>query len=480
MFHILVARFILEANENIPKKCDLNDVSLHFGQDCIAHLQLEDVFDRPDVTLVPALDANAASNGVMKRTAFEYIESTILQTVRDHLSELDGIYLHLHGASEVEGIGSGDHHILKEVRRIVGPYMPIAVVCDPHGNLCKEYVEGTTLIRSYRESPHTDVEQTIRFVCSHLLELLEHRRSITPVYRKLPLILGGEQSVSADEPVRSINRFMDEMEQDPRILSASWHVVYIRHDTDVAGCGVVVVPNSEADQDYAEQKADELAAYVWDRRHEFHYTGLTQEPEQAMQSALDCPGKPVFLTDSGDNTTSGSVGANTWVLRQVMALPDTKGKNFLFGCITDPAVVAQLADVPEGTRTHIRLGMDLDELSRPVELDVTVKHKGRLEGFLGYQGDYGACVLVSVEGYPIDIIVAEVSHAVVELHQFEAAGAHCADYGVVIVKQGYIFPELKTLGALSVMSLTNGATLQDTRRLPFKRIMRPMFPVDDI
>lgn len=102
MFHILVARFILEANENIPKKCDLNDVSLHFGQDCIAHLQLGDVFDRPDVTLVPALDANAASNGVMKRTAFDYIESTILQTVQEHLSELDGIYLHLHGASEVE------------------------------------------------------------------------------------------------------------------------------------------------------------------------------------------------------------------------------------------------------------------------------------------------------------------------------------------------------------------------------------------
>ena len=128
--------------------------------------------------------------------------------------------------------------------------------------------------------------------------------------------------------------------------------------------------------------------------------------------------------------------------------------------------MAQLADVPEGTKTHIRLGMDLDELSRPVELDVTVKHKGRLEGFMGYEGDYGACVLVSVEGYPIDIIVAEASHAVVELHQFEAAGAHCADYGVVIVKQGYIFPELKELGALCVMSLTDGATLQDTRRRP--------------
>ena len=435
---VLVAQFVTESNANIPYKTDLENYDLRFGEDAISQMNMGTVFADAGIEVVPSVYANGFSGGVVTRNAFDYIENRLLNDIRANLGTLDGMFLHLHGASEVEDIGSGDHHILKEVRKLVGPYMPIVVACDPHGNLCKEYAEATTLIRS------------------------------------------GEQSVSADEPVRSINQYMDEMEKDPRILSASWHVGYIRHDTDVAGCGVVVVPNSEADQDYAEQKVDELAAYVWERRHEFHYTGLTQEPEEAIQSALNCPGKPVFLTDSGDNTTSGSVGANTWVLRQVMALPDTKGKNFLFGCITDPAVVAQLADVPEGTKTHIRLGMDLDELSRPVELDVTVKHKGRLEGFMGYEGDYGACVLVSVEGYPIDIIVAEASHAVVELHQFEAAGAHCADYGVGIVKQGYIFPELKELGALCVMSLTDGATLQDTRRLPFKRIMRPMFPVDDI
>mgnify|MGYP002536554362 CR=1 FL=1 len=480
MMKILVGEFITESNANIPQKCEISNYKMLFGDDCIQALHVADVFEQAGFELIPSVMADAGAAGVIKKDTFDYIESCFVRTVKEHIHEIDGMFLMLHGASEVEGIGSGDHHILAEIRKVVGPYLPIFVVCDPHGNLCKEYAEATTLIRSYRESPHTDLADTVKTCCRYLVDLLEHRRNIHPAYRKLPLILGGEQSVSADEPVRSINQYMDEMEKDPRILSASWHVGYIRHDTDVAGCGIVVVPNSEADQDYAERKADELAAFVWERRHEFHYTGLTQEPEEAMQSALNCPGKPVFLTDSGDNTTSGSVGANTWVLRQVMALPDTKGKNFLFGCITDPAVVAQLADVPEGIRTHIRLGMDLDELSRPVELDVTVKHKGRLEGFLGYQGDYGACVLVSVEGYPIDIIVAEVSHAVVELHQFEAAGAHCADYGVVIVKQGYIFPELKALGALSVMSLTDGATLQDTRRLPFKRIMRPMFPVDDI
>ena len=477
---VLIGEFITESNENIPRKNEITAYDIAFGEECVRKMHVGDIFAQAGIEVIPAVYAVSGASGVIKRHTFDYIEACFIRTVEEHLNEIDGIYMMLHGASEVEGLGSGEHHILAEVRKRVGPYVPIYVACDPHGNLCKEYVESAQVVRSYRESPHTDSIQTRRIVAGMLCEALKKRENIHAVYRKLPLILGGEQSVSADEPVKSINQYMDEMEKDPRICSASWHVGYIRHDTPVAGCGIVAVPQTAADQEYAQEIADKVAAYVWDKRHEFHYTGLTQEPEEAIQSALNCPGKPVFLTDSGDNTTSGSVGANTWVLRQVMALPDTKGKNFLFGCITDPAVVAQLADVPEGTKTHIRLGMDLDELSRPVELDVTVKHKGRLEGFMGYEGDYGACVLVSVEGYPIDIIVAEASHAVVELHQFEAAGAHCADYGVVIVKQGYIFPELKELGALCVMSLTDGATLQDTRRLPFKRIMRPMFPVDDI
>jgi microcystin degradation protein MlrC len=59
-------------------------------------------------------------------------------------------------------------------------------------------------------------------------------------------------------------------------------------------------------------------------------------------------------------------------------------------------------------------------------------------------------------------------------------GVSVDDYDVVVVKQGYIFPELKEAGKFCVMSLTNGATPQDTRIIPFKKIMRPMFPIDNI
>ena len=213
----------------------------------------------------------ADSAGVIEKATFDFIEAKFLNTLKENLDELDGIYIHLHGASEVEEIGSGEHHILREMRKIVGPYFPIMISCDPHGNLCKEYVEATNLIRSFRESPHVDTAATMQWVAGQMCEFLENRRNIHSVYRKLPLILGGEQTVSADEPVASINRFMDELEKDERIWSASWHVGYIRHDSPVAGCGIVVVPMTEKDQEYAEEIADKPAEYVWSKRREFHY-----------------------------------------------------------------------------------------------------------------------------------------------------------------------------------------------------------------
>ena len=95
-------------------------------------------------------------------------------------------------------------------------------------------------------------------------------------------------------------------------------------------------------------------------------------------------------------------------------------------------------------------------------------------------GGRAACGKLGPKGVPIDIIVTDTNHPFVERHQTLAAGVDWMDYDVVIVKTGYAFPEPTQQGALCVMSLTDGATLQDTRRLPFKRIMRPMFPVDDI
>ena len=478
---VFVGLFNAECNANMPVKSDLSTFDLAFGDQAVEKLYIKEIFDQAGAEILSTVYANAGATGIVEKDAFEAIENSFLTAIRKHLHELDGIYLHLHGASYVEEIGSGDHHLLKAIRALTGPYLPIAVSCDPHGNLTREYVEAIQILRSFRQSPHTDSVDTYRKVSGMLCQFIQNRQSIHAVYRKLPLILGGEQSVSADEPVLSINRYLDELEQDPRILSASWHVGYLRHDCPEAGCGIVVVPQTEADQAYAETVADQLAEYVWQRRHEFHYTGLTAEPEAALRMALDFEGKPAVITDSGDNMTSGAAGWNTSILRQCLALPDLK-KTFLFAPIVDPQAFARLKEQAVGQTVAIELGTGRDALSESVSLNVTLRQFNQICKFTNgvYEREMTECALVHIEGTPIDVLISNLSYAVINKHQLEHLGLDWRQYDVTVLKQGYIFPDFKAEAQFYVMSLTGGATPQDTKHIPFKLIQRPMYPIDEI
>ncbi len=477
---ILVGSFTTESNAGIPYLTGLDAYDIRFGQDCIRMTGIEDA-DVEGYKMIPSIYANANAAGVIEPDAFLTIERYLLKSVSDHLHEIDGIYLHLHGASYVAGgIGSGDHKIIKDIRALVGPYLPIAVSCDPHGNLTQEYCDSIQILRSYRESPHIDAQETRIKVYKMLCELISERENITAIYRKLPLILGGEQSVSADEPVLSINKYMDELEKDPKVRSASWHVGYLRHDRPEAGCSVVVVPQKVIDKEHCEEVSDKLADYVWQRRHEFHYTGTTASLDEALDMAMACTDKPFTITDSGDNTTSGAPGWNTTILRRALDLKTAK--SWLFASIKDEERFLVLNALKEGAVTDITLGLGHDKNSTPVDLKVKVLKKAPVYIAHGDVdvGTLGNGVLVHVEDTNIDIIVAEKTARMTNTSQVEAFGIAWQDYDIVVLKQGYIFPDFKAGSADYVMALTDGATPQDTKNIDFKLVMRPMYPLDDI
>ena len=479
---IVGVKFILEANENVPKMCDIENVAFDFGEKAIEAMQLGTALNDKSVEFIPLISANAGCSGVMKYTCFMYIHSRIIEGIKKHLHEIDGIYLHFHGASSVEKIGSGDFYLLKKIREITGPYLPIVISCDPHGNLCKEYVENTQLIRSYRHSPHTDVEETNEFVFNQLKNLIVARQNIHSIYRKLPIILGGEQSVSLDEPVVSINKYLNDLEYDSKIRSASWHVGYIRHDCYEAGCGIVVVPQTEEDREYCELKADELAEYVFNKRHEFHYTGSSKALNEALEEVLLTDEKPNFITDSGDNVTAGALGSNTYILQEILT-HNYGNKKILFASINDDVTYSQLNALSIGESVTINLGKNYDELSSKVKLNVEIIEKAEQKGtklFGEYDNNWGSCIRVKVINTSIEIIVANTNHPFVEKEQCLAVGANWLDYDLVIIKCGYAFPEMINDGKIVIMALTDGATLQDTSQLSFKRIMRPMYPIDKI
>lgn len=52
------------------------------------------------------------------------------------------------------------------------------------------------------------------------------------------------------------------------------------------------------------------------------------------------------------------------------------------------------------------MGMDIDELSANVNLDVVIKAKGYLAGYAYVrEGNFGDCITISVKDKPIDIVV---------------------------------------------------------------------------
>ena len=96
---VLVAQFVTESNANIPYKTDLENYDLRFGEDAISQMNLGSVFADADIEVVPSVYANGFSGGVVTRNAFDYIENRLLNDIRANLGTLDGMFLHLHGAS---------------------------------------------------------------------------------------------------------------------------------------------------------------------------------------------------------------------------------------------------------------------------------------------------------------------------------------------------------------------------------------------
>lgn len=477
---VLVGRFGAECNEHINHTVPIEEFQVLFGDDCIREMRIQDIFDKAGITLIPSISATTNPTGMIQKEAFDFIANKMLDTIREHRSEIDGIYLQLHGASGVVGLPeiSGEHYLIRKIREIVGAFLPIAITLDPHGNITKELCDQVNLVRCYRESPHFDTWETRFLVARQFIDLLENRRVVKPIIRKLPIMVGGERSISANEPVCSINKLLDEAERDPRVISTSFHVGFIRHDDDKLGGAVVVIPNTPNDIAYCEEIADRICKYTWDHRHEFKFSGNFDEVDASVRQAIAYDGKTCVITDSGDNCGAGGAGQNTIVLREFLQ-QDTKGKHILIAGIQDRKLHASMSQYSLNDHVSIDLGANENEGSKPVHIEGVLVQIGE-----GMNGDdetnlVGPTYTVRIDGTMIEVIIMNRNLQYGTMQQFHKAGHEFHDYDIVVVKMGYLDTYLIPETAYHIMALSDGPTIQRSEKIPFKMIARPMWPMDE-
>lgn len=479
--NILVGHFTAECNEHVTHVAGLDDFQILYGEESIDALHVRDIFEDADMTLIPSIYAALPPSGMIARAAFDTIEDAIISALKEHLSEIDGIYLQLHGASGVKGLDgvSGEHELITRIRHIVGAHLPIAVALDPHGNVTSSMVSQLNIVRCFRESPHIDTVDTWRLVAQKLVDLMQHRRPMRPVLRKLPIAVDGERSMSACEPLRTINAMLDEAERDPRVFSSSYHVGYLRHDDDKIGAAIVVVPNTPADRAHCEEVADRVAAYTWAHREEFTFSGNYGEPKDATRDAIAFAGRTAVITDSGDNCGAGAQGHNTQMLRVLLA-QDLHGKSVLIAGINDANAHAYLATCHDGDAVSFDLGIGDDAYSEPVHIEGTLKVTGDAQ--IGSHNAWraGASYTVSIGATGIDVVVLNRNVQYGTMGQFTAAGVEFHDYDIVVVKMGYLDTFLIPETAYHTMALTGGPTVQRCEDMKIRRMFRPMWPFDEM
>jgi microcystin degradation protein MlrC len=93
-------------------------------------------------------------------------------------------------------------------------------------------------------------------------------------------------------------------------------------------------------------------------------------------------------------------------------------------------------------------------------------------------GDLNAETEVVVQIGSVNVIVTKKRKPYHFEKDFTRLGLDPGKTDIVVVKIGYLVPELYNMRADWIMALTPGGVDQDLERLDYKRIKRPMFPFD--
>jgi microcystin degradation protein MlrC len=416
-----------------------------------------------DVTFVPLFRARATPGGPVEAAAYQGFRQAFVDQLRAE-GPWDGVYLDMHGALYVQGMEDAEGDWLAGAREVVGPQCLIAASYDLHGNVSQRVVEHLDLLTAYRTAPHIDGLGTRQRACDLLVDCL--RRSIRPAlaFVPVPLLLTGERTTTTSEPGMSLYGQIPLIVEREGVMDASILVGYAWADEPRSGASVIALGT---DQPATQRAAVDLARAFWQERHGFQFAVPTGSVDECIAMALDATERPVFISDAGDNVTGGGVGDVPQVLERLLAY---QVQDAAYASIADAAAVARCAEAGVGARVRLPLGGKLDPVhGTPLQVEGQVSALSEPE-----PGDLQAVVQVG----GVAVVITAQRMAFTTVAQFEALGIDPLAYAVVVVKLGYLFPELQRLARTSLLAFSPGAIDPLVERLPYSRVRRPVYPLE--
>lgn len=463
---IIIGGIWHETNTFSPVPTGCGDFEIIAGS-AILERHLGGMWRDGSVELIPTFVARAIPCGLVRREAYEKLKSELLREFRAAMP-VDGVYLDLHGAMEVEGIGDGESDLIPAVREVVGEDALVAVSLDLHGNIAPALADSAEILTAFRTAPHRDEEQTRCKALAMLVRALKTGLRPGTVIVRLPLLLVGEAAMTDFEPAKSLYARLDEIDAGKGIMDSSLLVGCAYTDSPYTSVTVMVV--AEGDTQPAELQAHEFAREVWTRRREFRFGLEAALVDEAIARAMDAAEQPVFLTDTGDNVTAGAAGDVPFVLERLLAVG--AGEALVAG-IADDDAVNRCAAAGVGAEVSLEVGGKLDTVNgKPLRITGTVEHLTLQEGT-----GLAQTALARVD--EVNVVLTRGRTVFEDVAGIKYAGIDPMAQKIVVVKLGYLYPDLADHAPRAIMALSPGATSLLVENLPYRRLQRPIFPLDE-
>ena len=416
--------------------------------------------DRYDIPFQPTLLASAVPGGSIEPGAYQTIKAEFLQRVQA-LLPLDGLYLFMHGAMFVDGMDDAEGDWIQATREVVGPDCLISTSYDLHGNVSQRVIDNLDAFTALRTAPHIDSEANTIRACDMLVHCLKNRIWPTLVWAPIPVLVPGERSSTNDEPAKRLWAQLPELNRQPGVLDVSLLVGYVWADEPRSTASAVVTGT------VTQRKiALNLAQQYWEARKEFSFGTETGTIDECVTKAMQAKTHPAVIADSGDNPTGGGNGDRADLLEALLRL---HAKGVVFAGIADTPATEACYRAGLGATLPLSIGFTLDpKAGKPVKADATVKFLTPATPSREREA------VVQIEG--VTLVLSARRRPYHYIADFKRLNLDPKSARILVVKSGYLSPELAPIANPSLMALSDGSVNQDTVHLPPNRLRRPTYP----
>ncbi|MEQ8506462.1 MAG: M81 family metallopeptidase [Rhodospirillales bacterium] len=428
--------------------------------------------------------ANATPSGRVTQDMHDHVTQVICDSLKAD-GPFDGVYLALHGAMACEHDEDGEGRLLKSVREVVGPDVPVAVSLDLHANVTDRMGDLSDILISYRTYPHIDQHEIATQCCDLLARTMAGEIHPKVHVRRREMLDGADHGrTTAPGPMTEALATLDKLLQEtPGTYAGSINAGFPW--VDIHDVGPTCIVTGKGDDPAHGKIAEQVMDQIWRDRNKLSIELVNiHEAMKRVQVALaQGVTAPIVLADYADNPGGGGYGDATKLLGAMIEadLPDAA-----FGTIYDPEAALACKNAGLGSTIRLELGGKVDPAVQGGPLSLMGTVTAITDGTFAMEGpmtrgtrvEMGPAAVFSVGR--LDIVIASARYQNYDKMYFKSMGIDPVKKKVLGVKSAHHFRAAYAPISSQIIVVDDGGglTSRNYKDLPYKNVRRPVFPLD--